>query len=202
VLLSSPSAARFHPSHGRETRLEQTFTVHAGGSLDFFPEISIPQRDSRSTQKTDIHVDRGGELIYLESLAPGRVASGEAFTFAQYSWWTDIRLADRIVHRERASLAPGDSSLAGLTALFPASYYAGIIVISPVCENWTNDFARAVSAPGNDPSLKIAASKLCAGGWSIRLLARDSLALRQGISGARQTIYERLGRQVPDLRRA
>jgi urease accessory protein len=202
VLLSSPSAARFHPSHGREARLEQTFAVHAGGSLDVFPEISIPQRDSRSFQKTDIRVDQGGELIYLETLAPGRVASGEAFAFAQYSWWTDIRLADRIVHRERASLAPGDSSLAGLTALFPACYYAGIVVISPASENWTADFAHAVSAHGDDISVKIGASRLCAGGWAIRLLARDSLAMRRGITGIRQTIYERLGRRIPDPRRA
>jgi urease accessory protein len=202
VLLSSPSAARFHPSHGRESRLEQTFVVHAGGSLDVFPEISIPQRDSRSFQKTDIQVDPGGELIYLETLAPGRVASGEAFAFAQYSCWTDIRVADRIVHRERASLAPGDSSLAGLTALFPVCYYAGIAVISSASEKWTTDFAHAASALGDDISVKIGASKLCAGGWSIRLLARDSLAMRQGIAGIRQTIYERLGRQVPDPRRA
>ncbi len=205
VLLSSPSAARFHPSHGREARLEQTFEIRAGGSLDVFPEISIPQRDSRSFQKTVVHVERGGELIYLETLAPGRVASGEAFAFAQYSWWTDIHVAGRAVHRERASIAPQDSglsSLAGLTALFPAGYYAGIIVISSASENWKTDFAHAVSALGDNISVRIAASKLCAGGWSIRLLAADSLALRQGITGLRHLIYERLGKRVPDPRRA
>ena len=97
---------------------------------------------------------------------------------------------------------PRDSSLAGLTALFPASYYAGIIMISSAAENWTTDFAHAVSALGDNVSLKIAASRLCAGGWSIRLLAGDSLALRQGITRLRQLIYEQLGKQVPDPRRA
>ena len=202
VLLSSPSAARFHPSHGREARLEQTFEVRAGGSLDVFPEISIPQRDSCSFQKTVIDVEQGGELIYLETLAPGRVASGEAFAFAHYSWWTDIRVAGRLAHRERVSLTPHDSSLAGLTALFPAGYYAGIIVISSACENWKIDFAHAVSALGDTISVRIAASKLCAGGWSIRLLAGDSLALRQGITRLRQLIYAQLGKRVPDPRRA
>jgi urease accessory protein len=115
VLLSSPSAARFHPSQGREARLEQTYKVHAGGFLDVFPEISIPQRDSRSWQKTEISVEPGGELIYLETLAPGRVASGESFAFASYRWWTDIVVGDRLAHRERASISSGDFSLAGLT---------------------------------------------------------------------------------------
>jgi urease accessory protein len=202
VLLSSPSAARFHPSHGRESRLEQTFEIRAGGSLDVFPEISIPQRESRSFQKTAIHVEQGGELIYLETLAPGRVASGEAFAFAHYSWWTDIHVAGRSVHRERASITSHDSSLAGLTALFPASYYAGLIVISPACESWKTDFAHAVSALGDNTSVRIAASKLCAAGWSIRLLAADSVALRQAIAQVRQLICERLGKRTPDPRRA
>ncbi len=202
VLLTSPSAARFHPSKGREARVEQTFTIRAGGCLDVFPEISIPQRDSRSLQKTVIQVEPGGELIYLETLTPGRVASGEVFAFARYAWSTDIDLGGRAVHRERAVITPGNSSLAGLTALFPAGYYAGITVISPAGEKWPVDFAHAVAALGNPASIRIAASKLCAGGWSIRLLAADSLSLRQGIARLRHLLYERLGRRTPDPRRA
>ena len=201
VLLSSPSAARFHPSKGREARLEQTFEIRTGGFLDVFPEISIPQRDSRSFQKTNINVEQGGELIYLETLAPGRVASGEMFAFANYSWWIDICMAGRAVHRERASITPHDSSLSGLTALFPTSYYAGIIVISSTSENWEPDFAHATSALGDSATTRIAASKLCSGGWSIRLLSANSVAMRQSITSLRQLIYERLGKQVPSPRR-
>jgi len=201
VLLSSPSAARFHPSQGRESRLEQTFEIRAGGSLDVFPEISIPQRDSRSFQKTTIHLEAGGELIYLETLAPGRVASGETFAFARYAWSTDVRVDDRLVHRERATITPGDSSMAGLRALFPDSYYAGIILISPVAENWKSDFLHAASSLVDPSSVKIAASKLNARGWSIRLLAANSLALRESIRKLRELIYQRLERQLPDLRR-
>jgi urease accessory protein len=202
VLLSSPSAARFHPSQGREARLEQTFEIRAGGSLDVYPEISIPQRDSRTFQKTLIRVEQGGELIYLETLAPGRVASGESFAFASYRWWTDISFAGRPVHRERASISPGDFSLAALSTLFPISYYASMVVISPASEGWKSDFSHTVAALGDNASLKIAASKLCAGGWSIRLLAGDGLTLRQTIQKLRQLIYERLGKPLPDPRRA
>jgi urease accessory protein len=201
VLLSSPSAARFHPSQGREARLEQTFEIREGGSLDVFPEISIPQRDSRSFQRTVIQMDHGGELIYLETLAPGRVASGEAFAFARYGWRTDIKLADRLVHRERASITPDDFSSAGLRALYPASYYASIVVISPASESWKTDFLHKVSKLSDHPSVKIGASKLSAYGWSIRMLAANSLALRENIRKLREIIYERLDRPVPDSRR-
>jgi len=201
VLLSSPSAARFHPSRGRESRLEQTFEIRAGGSLDVFPEISIPQRDSRSLQKTVIQMEHGGELIYLETLAPGRVASDEVFAFAQYAWWTDIIVADRLVHRERTSIAPNDLGTIGLRAHFPASYYASIIVISPAAESWKTDFLHAISTLSNDSSVRIGASKLSAHGWSIRILAANSLTLRKNIQKLREMIYERLDRRVPDPRR-
>lgn len=202
VFLSSPSAARFHPSHGREARLEQTFEIRAGGRLDVFPEISIPQRDSRSFQKTKIHLEHGGELIYLETLAPGRVASGEAFAFARYTWSTDITVGNCLVHRERASIQPHDSSMTALRAFFPAGYYAGIVLISPAAESWKTDFSLAVAKLSGDASVKIAASKLNAHGWSIRILAADSLVLRESIRRLRELIYERLGRPLPDQRRS
>ena len=201
VLLSSPSAARFHASRGREARLEQRFDIRAGGSLDVFPEISIPQRDSKSLQKTTIQLEPGGELIYLETLAPGRVASGEAFAFASYAWRTDIRVGDRLVHRERACLAPDDFSVAGLRALFAVSYYAGIILISPAAEGWKEDFGREITGLSDHVSATVAASRLSAHGWSIRMLAANSLALRESIRKVRDLIYRRLGRPPPDARR-
>ncbi len=202
VLLTSPSAARFHPSQSRESRLRQIFEVRAGGSLDFCPEISIPQRDSRSMQETVVEVERGGELLYLETFAPGRVASGETFAFARYAWKTDIRVAGRLVHRERAAIASDQpKSMAGLRAFFPAGYYAGFVVISPEAEKWDADFAREVAGVAGDLPAQIAASRLTAHGWSIRVLAADSLALRESIRRLRALIYARLQRPLPDARR-
>ncbi len=202
VLLTSPSAARFHPSHGRESRLEQIFEISAGGSLNVYPEISIPQRDSRSFQKTTIRLDPGGELLYLETLAPGRVASGETFAFDRYAWSTDVEVAGRLIHRERASISPRDASTAGLRALFPASYYAGVLLVSPLAQEWSADFPKSVAKLSENLSAKIAASKLTAHGWSIRVLAADSLALRESIRRIYDFIYTQLGRLRPDLRRS
>ncbi len=201
VLLASPSAARFHPSHGREARLEQTLEVRAGGSLDVFPEITIPQRDSRSFQRTSIHLEPGAELIYLETLTPGRVASGETFAFDHYAWWTDVEVGGSPVHRERAHISPCDASIASLRALFPVSYYAGILLFTPGAESWTTDFSHNVAKLSEGLAAKIAASKLSAHGWSIRLLAGDSLAFREAILRTRALIYSMLGRAAPSARR-
>ena len=203
VLLSSPSAARFHPSHGRESRLDQAFAISSGGFLDVYPEISIPQRDSRSFQRTSIRLEPGAELLYLETLAPGRVASGETFAFDRYAWSTDVAVAGRLVHRERAAISPRDpSSVAGLRALHPASYYAGMLLISPIAESWATDFPHAVAKLSAGLAANIAASKLNAHGWSIRILAADSLALRESIRLVRELVYARLARALPNLRRS
>ena len=197
VLLSSPSAARFHPSAGREVRLEQQIEVRAGAFLDVFPEISIPQRDSRAWQQTQIDVQPGGELLYLETLAPGRVASGESFAFTQFAWHTDARFGGRLIHRERANLAPSDRSLAALRAFHAASYYAGLLVISPKSEAWPIDFAHEIAALGPH----VAATRLSAGGWSIRALSPDALTLRRTLHDLRACVYRRLERPLPDARR-
>ncbi len=202
VLLSSPSAARFHPSGAREVRIEQRFEIRSGGFLDIFPEITIPQRDSRAVQATRIEVEPGGEALYLETLAPGRVASGEMFEFGRFTWRTDVRLGQRLVHRERATLSPGDESLAGLCALFPASYYAGLIVISPASENWDAGFSREIGALGDEKSAVVGATRLPAGGWSIRVLAGDAVTLRNAIARVREILYSRLGKPLPEVRRS
>ncbi len=198
VLLSSPSAARFHPSAGREVRLDQCFEIRGGAFLDVFPEISIPQRESRAFQRTQIDVEPGGEMLYLETLAPGRVASGESFAFSRFAWQTDVRLGARLIHRERARLAPGDKSLAPLRAFDPASYYAGLLVISPKSESWSVDFAHEVAALGPH----VGATRLPAGGWSIRALCPDAITLRRFLADLRTCVYRRLNRPLPDLRRS
>ncbi len=201
VLLSSPSATRFHPSRGRIAQIEQVFDIHAGGSLDIFPEISIPQRESRSRQRTTINLASGGELIYLETLTPGRVASGEAFLFDEYSFATDIKVGAKLILRERAAIRPCNESTAGLRAFFPASHHASIVDISPCCKSWDVAFARDVSVLSDNARTVLAASQLREHGWIIRLLASDGVAFQAGIRSARALIYDRLGHKQPETRR-
>lgn len=200
VVLCSPSAARFHPSGGRQIEVEQRFDVRAGAFLDIYPEISIPQRGSRTSQRTSIDIESGGELLYLETVAPGRVASGEAFEFTKFAWQTDVRLTGRLIHRERAELVPGEGSLAGLRAFSMAGYYAGLLVVSPASEAWGEEFSR--EAPGiGVGGVVTGATRLTAGGWSVRILARDALGLRRAVTAWREAIYRRLGRKPPAVRR-
>jgi hypothetical protein len=117
--------------HEGFAELRQELTVRSGGFLEFWPELFIPQGGTRFRQKTTINVEDGGELLFFESLAPGRVAAGESFAFRELEWATDVRFAGALVARERYRISPGDESVRTLQRAFTDAYYASGFIVSP-----------------------------------------------------------------------
>ena len=101
LLLTAPSAQRIHAMNGGEATVTQEFRVAAGGFFESWPELLIPQRGARLRQRTIARVEDGGEMLLIETIAPGRVASGECFAFDRLDWTTEIH-AGRLPHRPRA----------------------------------------------------------------------------------------------------
>lgn len=196
LVLTSPSASRAHRMATGEARTSLHLRVAAGGWLEVLPELFIPQAGSRHRQRTEIDVAGDGELIFWESLAPGRTASGETFAFQSLEWETDIRLDGRAILRERYRLTPGDDSLAALCARFPASYFACCVAVSRRLES--ADLRPLASA---SEGVLAGASPLVAGGWIFKILAEDSPALRGTIQRIRRDLHAILDRPMPMLRR-
>ena len=208
LVLTTPSATRVHTmpgdgddDDGRFAETRQEFHVAPGGSLEWWPEPLIPQRGARYRQHTVIALAPGAELLYLETVAPGRVAAGEAFAFQELRWATDLRLGDRPLVRERYRLTPDDSpSLAALRRRFPGGYWGsaflvapGLTARSPVWDTlhaWHGpDLWVGVTALGGD------------GAFAVRVVAADSLVLRRFGRALREHAYAALDRSPPDLRR-
>lgn len=192
--LTSPSASRPHTMTEGWAVAEQGFEVESGGWLDYFPAPLIPQTGSRYRQRTRIALQSGAELFFLEILAPGRVARGEVFQFAELDWNAELRIGGALVAKERFRLRPEQGSVAGFQEVFPAAYYAsGYLITERIPEGdpiW--DEIRAL----NSEDLFLGVSRLVRGGWSLRLVARDSVALRSGVEELRAL----LGRAIPQLR--
>lgn len=192
LLLTTPSASRAHRMPEGEAHLEQTFVVRASGFLEVLPELFIPQRGARFRQRTRIELEPGATLLFWESLAPGRVASGEVFSFTSLEWETDLVLGGQLILREKYALRPDDLSLKSLQTHYGAAYYATLLFVGhelPPCE-----------LP-SDQEFCFGMSKLVRGGAVGKLLAPYSLGLRKGLKFLRQSIYQSLGQPVPDLRR-
>jgi urease accessory protein len=57
-------------------------------------------------------------LLFFESLAPGRVASGESFAYTELEWATDVRCDTVLVARERYRLTPEGEAVRTLRSAF------------------------------------------------------------------------------------
>ena len=200
LLLTTPSASRVHTMRGGHAEVDQHFRVAGGGLLEVWPELLIPQRGARYRQRTDLALDAGAELIFFETLAPGRVASGEAFAFDELRWSTDVRLSGRPVARERYRLVPHDGSLDFLRRRFPYAYYASAFAVAPALTaklaGW--DALRALQSG----TVWCGISQLAEGAFALKLLAADSVQFRRTLHVIRRTVYAGMGRLPPGLRRA
>jgi urease accessory protein len=180
--------------------VHQEFKVAKGASFENWPELLIPQAGARYSQVTRIDVAYGGELMFWELLAPGRVASGEAFRFVELDWSTTVYHAGRCALRERYRIVPGEPSVDAWRDCYSEGYYASGILflpgVSPESPLWRSihDLQTA--------GITLGVSALACDGWTIRLLTQDSILLRKTLSAIRGLVYDAVGRPIPSVRRA
>ena len=199
LVLTTPSANRAHRMQTGRAAVTQRFHVAGGASLETWPELFIPQCKTRYSQTTQVDIRDDGELMFWELLAPGRVASGEAFRYSELDWSTEVRLNERLILRERFALVPGEASVETWRAVFPTGYYASGIIISPLLSATASVWGQIHTL--HSPTAWIGCSSLTAGGGTIRVLASDSVELRKVLREVRLRLYSALGRTVPALRR-
>jgi urease accessory protein len=196
LVLTTPSAGRVYRARteGAAT-VSQELEVAEGGFAEYFPELFIPQGGARYAQRTTLRVARGGRLLYCEWLAPGRVASGEAFAYEQLLWDTDLWCGDTLAARERYCLTPHDNSLTALRVISPVAHYLGFFVVGwpawPAEELDALSSAQVYAGHGPLPGNAAVVKAICA----------DSLSARATHYRIRRILYAALGRTEPALRR-
>jgi len=160
---------------GAET--EQNFSVAANARLCFTPSMLVPHRKSRYRQTSNIMVERGGELIYFEMLAPGRVAHGECFEYTELKCELNIFVSGHLNARECYCLRPDDLSLKPLREIFPQACFASCYVISERLAETSPGIAAIREIHSADALVGV--SRLRYLGWSIKVIARDGMALNR-----------------------
>jgi len=88
--------------------------------------------------------------------------------------------------RERFVLEPDSPAFAAMKQPFPLGHYASACVISEAA--WADDtWVEEINAIQSD-DIRIGASRLVAAGWSIKLLAADSLAIQRATAQLRRAL--------------
>ena len=199
LLLTSPSANRIHTMRSGCAEATGRFRVAAGSSLDWCPEIVIPQFRARYRQQTTLEVETDGELLFFECIAPGRTAMGEAFTYDELRWSTDLRVGERLLARERYLLRPDTASVVALQRSFPQAYCASAFLVSPAF-NQQSPCWEVLHALQDEKTWS-AVSALGKNAFVWKVVAADSVALRRTVRMGRAAIYAALRRPLPDFRR-
>ena len=200
-LITSPSAQRAYQARDPAAfaEIEQSFRVEAGAWLEVCPEVFIPQRGARVRQRTRIDLESDASLLFIESLAPGRVGSAESYAFEILDWSTDLCVDGILLSRERYRLSPTESGIQTLRSYFPDAYYASCYLAAPGLSD-LGDLRQGVLALSGE-GLELTASFLAPNIATLKLLARGSLEMRAGLLALREYCYSVLGRPLPAWRK-
>ena len=198
LLVTTPSASRVFKMRNGAAECRQHFTVAAGGWLEVMPEPLVPHRGCSYRQTTTVELEPGGAMFFTDQLMPGRVAHGEAWEWEKLCLVTEVRLGGELVLRERFEQTGVElRALAALAGSGPAACFANAILIA---ENADESWRPDVSALHGD-CLWIGVSALRSGGWSFKLVALDSVKLREGLRAVRQQLAKIFLRLACDPRK-
>ncbi|MGA7792432.1 MAG: urease accessory protein UreD [Candidatus Acidiferrales bacterium] len=106
VCLSTPSATRIYRTAEKPAILETRIHVGEGATLEYFPDHIIPHAGSALRQSLRIEMARGSRAIILDSMASGRVAHGERWSFAEIDSRTEVYGCDRPAYLNRTRIVP------------------------------------------------------------------------------------------------
>jgi len=188
--LTTPAATRAYMMAAGTAQCRQTFLVEAGGWLEYAPEPLVPHRDSDYAQHTRIEVAAGGDVCWVDALAPGRVGRGETWAWRRLQLTLAVNVGNEPVLREHLD-CPG-AELARIAAFHgtPDAWLATVLVLT----------ARPLDDPGLWTRLRarhgggswLGVTRLRRGGRIVRVIAPDGQTLRDHLAEIRRTLAEAL----------
>ncbi len=186
VLILTQSATRVQPSPDeRPATQDIRFQVAAGARLEFHPERTIPFSGSAFAQTLTAELEEGAQFALTETLASGRVQTGERLAFAAFESRVQVSVAGRRVYLDRQRLVPGTLTRA------PGVWGGHDYQASGVFVGGANP-ADLPATPG------LLASGLSAGGavWLCGVSARGP-ALDAALAAARATLRQQMWQAAP-----
>lgn len=201
LLVTTPSASRVFKMKDGSAECRQHFRVATGAWLEVLPEPLVPHRGCSYRQCTQVEIESGGGLFFVDQLTPGRVAHGEAWEWTKLTLEIDVRLGGELILRERFQQTGEElHALAELAGSGPAACFGNAVLIAapdPARDEAWMAVVRALHGEG----LWLGVSALRRGGWSIKFVARDGVQLRRTLREVRAILAQRFERLRCDSRK-
>ena len=174
VCLTTPSATRIYRTAEKPAVLETMIRLGEGATLEYFPDHLIPHTGAALRQSLRIEMARGSRAIVLDSMASGRVAHGERWSFTEIDSRVEMYACGRPAYINRTKIVPGKNLPSRLGWMENFDYMSCLVLFADGFMRW-----KEVSAALNEELMKApnvcgGATLLSRGGCVARFLARSA----------------------------
>jgi urease accessory protein len=174
VCLTTPSATRVYRTSQRPAVIETVIKLSEEATLEYLPDHVIPHVGSALRQSLRLEMARGSRAIVLDSLASGRVAHGERWSFTEIDSRTEVHACGRPVFINRTRIEPAGQRLQQVGRMGNFDYTTCMGVFADGFENWRRVAAAMNAELDTMPQVLGGVSLLSRGGCVIQYLARSA----------------------------
>jgi urease accessory protein len=174
ICLTTPSATRIYRTAEKPATLETVIRLGEGATLEYFPDHIIPHLGSALRQSLRIEMARGSRAILLDSMASGRVAHGERWSFTELDSRTEIFSFGRPAYLNRTKIIPGANRPDRLGRMEEHDYLSSLGLFADGFTRWKEVSAALNEDLKSAPNVRGGATQLSRGGCVVRFLARSA----------------------------
>jgi len=185
--ITSTSATRIYRSRPEARHAESVTRVQLreNALLEYLPDPVIPFAGAKYSQHTAVDLSHGAGLFWWETLAPGREARGEVFSYETVRLGVALRVAGMPVAIENGDLNPALRPLTSPARLGPYRYLSSFYICRAglpdatwfTVEKQLLDLAGCMSSPVIIWGL----TRLPAHGLVVRALSQNSRDIARGL---------------------
>jgi urease accessory protein len=177
--LTTPSATRIYRTAEKPAVLETVIRLAEGATLEYFPDHVIPHVGSALRQSLRIEMAHGSRAIVFDSMASGRVAHGERWSFTEIDSRTEVYACGRPAYINRTKIVPAKNRPDRLGWMEKFDYMSGMGMFADGFTRW-----KEVSSALNEELKSVqnvlgGATQLSRGGCVVRFLARSASDMTQ-----------------------
>jgi urease accessory protein len=197
--VTSTGATRLYRSRSGTAAAEFTARarVRSGALLEYLPDPLIPFADSRFHQDTVISLEEDAGLFWWETVAPGREAHGEMFSYDSLRLRFALHAGGIPIALEHSLLDPQERPLASPSRLGPYRYFSSFYICRVVADEnvWRalEKQLRELAGKLSSPVIIWGLGRLPAHGLVVRALSQNGRDIPSGLISfwrvAKQALY-------------
>jgi urease accessory protein len=174
VCLATPSATRIYRTAAEPSILETVIHVGEGATLEYFPDHVIPHAGSTLRQSLRIEMAGGSRAIVLDSMASGRVARGERWSFIEFDSRTEVYAGRRPAYMNRTRIVPAETWPGQFGWMAEFDYMSCMGLFADEFTRWKEVCDELNDGLKQVPDILGGATLLSRGGCVARFLARSA----------------------------